>query len=696
MDIARSPLGALALALALAAASCGGESSAPTPAAPPSPETNAKPAAVDELKKPTPRAPSRQGGAIVRSPVEDALYVADEDHAMLRRIPIPFSSEEPTTDVELPGPPGAVLALAGKILVTIRDPGLLLVLERDSAGQIREVARVALPDDAWGLAVTDDETTAIISSAWTHKISAVSLARAQILFSIDVPREPRGIATLPGGQTAYVSHLVGADITRIDGLKSASPSVRSVALPAAPLRARVADRPSASLGYATVLSPDGAHLFTARHALGALGPEAWFGAATVDVLSTGSDKPVAPSRAAPGFTISMENGFSSFSAPQVDSAGALPTTNITPFTQPRAMVYRSTTDTLLVAAEGDDSLVELDALAVAPALTTLQTYGLGAAYGSSISVPALCGAPSGIALSEDEATAYVLCRSTYDIAAVALSAHDGSPPPSESHRPVLRFAVDTLPPDAALGRRIFYNATDSTTSGGLGCAGCHPDGRDDGFVWHELAEPPESKSPIFVGTPFTVNAEKGGPGGLARQTPMLAGRVNAAGPYGWHGESETLEDRLVGGFKLHRWSSWGFDEKALKLRAKHLAAFLRRGLVPPPRRDRELTPEEARGKALFLADSTQCSACHVATTEYTDRAATPLRQLPPPRGYDEDPNPAFKVPSLLYVVGTPPYFHDGRAGSLEDVVNLNNDRMGKTNHLTREDRAALIAFLKTL
>jgi cytochrome c peroxidase len=97
-----------------------------------------------------------------------------------------------------------------------------------------------------------------------------------------------------------------------------------------------------------------------------------------------------------------------------------------------------------------------------------------------------------------------------------------------------------------------------------------------------------------------------------------------------------------------------------------------------------------------MAESTQCSMCHTPATGYTDRTSTPLRQLPPPQGYDEDPNPAFKVPSLLYVDGTPPYFHDGRAATLEDVVNLNNDRMGKTNHLSRDDRAALIAFLRIL
>ena len=34
---------------------------------------------------------------------------------------------------------------------------------------------------------------------------------------------------------------------------------------------------------------------------------------------------------------------------------------------------------------------------------------------------------------------------------------------------------------------------------------------------------------------------------------MLAGLVNAAGPYGWHGESPDLGARVTAGMGLHRW-----------------------------------------------------------------------------------------------------------------------------------------------
>jgi cytochrome c peroxidase len=244
---------------------------------------------------------------------------------------------------------------------------------------------------------------------------------------------------------------------------------------------------------------------------------------------------------------------------------------------------------------------------------------------------------------------------------------------------------------------------DAVTSGGLGCAGCHPEGRDDGFVWTEI-DGPAAGHPIFVGGSHLVGR------GMPRQTPMLASRVAAKGPYGWHAQSETLAARAIEGFHLHRWAEsagspfgrWGdlgeseesFRKKETT-RADALAAFLRAGLVAPPRPKRALTPAEARGKTLFFDGDVGCANCHVPG-DYTDRMAHPLQALPSRMGFDNDPNPAFKTPSLLGVGGTPPYYHDGREATLEDLLMHNDDRMGKTKHLSDEDRAALAAFLRTL
>jgi cytochrome c peroxidase len=172
--------------------------------------------------------------------------------------------------------------------------------------------------------------------------------------------------------------------------------------------------------------------------------------------------------------------------------------------------------------------------------------------------------------------------------------------------------------------------------------------------------------------------------------------VRAVGPYGWHGESKTLEDRIMAGFGLHRWFGGEKNKSMARLYANQLAPFLREGLAPPPRVERPLTDEEQRGKALFESPATQCATCHEKGSGYTDRGVVPLKAWKPPAGFAEDPNPSYKTPSLLYVGGSAPYFHDGRFSSLETLIEFNQDRMGKTAHLSADDRKALIAFLRTL
>ncbi|WP_437942494.1 hypothetical protein [Sorangium sp. So ce341] len=690
------------------------------------------------------RAPVREGGALARAAREDALYVADEDHGVVRVVPLPLDPARPGAGVPAPGRPAQVLALGGgggheaRVLATVRDPGLLLIFRPDASAGLVEVGRVPLPADAWGIAVTPDEKTAIVTSAWTHKVSAVDLEAGRARWTVDVAREPRGVAVLPDGSAAYVSHLVGADLTRIDDLGGA-PRVRRVALPASPLRAPSGERLAASLGYALALSEDGRRLFAARHALGAMGHAAWFGAATVDVLITGRDEPLAPPHH--GNLPVLRSAF----AEQVitpESVIILPGASVTPVTQPRAAVYRKRARTLLVAGEGDDLVLEVDATAVDPTLAIVKSYPVGGRYDPHIRVAGTCGAPTGLALSADEATAWVFCRSTGDVAALRL--HDpaagagaapagagaapagagaapagagaapagagaapagagatgapGATPAAEGLATLVHLADDPLGPEVAKGRRLFYNALDGTVSGNLGCAGCHPDGRDDGYVWREATfSTADGEHANFVGRPENI-PEVAKRKGFPRRTPMLAGNVGAAGPYGWHGESEDLVGRLQTGMGLHRWGGLPIDhtQAGLAARATYLAMFLRRGLVTPPRGEGAPDERAKRGREIFHSDEAKCSRCHVPASDYTDRTAYPMPKRPPLPGYDEDPRPEYKTPSLRFVGGRPPYLHDGRAGTLAELIEQNADWMGKTSHLSPEDRAALVAFLETL
>lgn len=679
---------ARAASLALLAAfafGCGNKSEGPDGGAP-APSASSSSAAAASANGAPNEAPAppatRVGSALARTPRGDALLLADEDHRVLRVVPLPLDAAKPRSETALPGAPAQVVALSDRVLVTLRDPGLLLVMKLDAGGLV-ETARVPVAADAWGLAVTPDDKIALVTSAWTHTVTAVDLATLAVKWTASVPREPRGVVITADGATAYVSHLVGPALTRLD---LATGATRAVELPASPLRTPAGKALGASLGFALAL--DGERLFAARHAIGALGTRSWFGASTVDVLLLGTETPLSPRRPgrAPFLRADKETRAEDLTLP----GGPLGT-----FTQPRALALRGKTRSLLVASEGLDALVELDATALDPTNAVMRSYPVGGAVDPYLGIATSCGAPQAISLSADEQTAYLLCRSTYDVAAVALDPYAGgaftASPPS-----VVRFAEDTLSAGAAKGRRLFYNATDALTSGGLACSGCHPEGRDDGHVWHEARiNTEEGTRANFVGAQDNLPEEEHARG-LARRTPLLAGRI-AAGPYGWHGESPDLVSRLVNGFGLHRWGALPPHEKQnIDARAAFLAEFARVGLVLPPREERPLTPVEERGREVFRSEATHCAKCHLPDADYTDRIAYPLPPLPSRPDFDDEPDALFKTPSLRFLAERAPFYHDGSAATLEALIAKNNNRMGQTNHLSAEERTALVAFLKTL
>jgi cytochrome c peroxidase len=60
------------------------------------------------------------------------------------------------------------------------------------------------------------------------------------------------------------------------------------------------------------------------------------------------------------------------------------------------------------------------------------------------------------------------------------------------------------------------------------------------------------------------------------------------------------------------------------------------------------------------------------------------------------PAAGLDTPSLRFVAGTAPYFHDGRYKTLEELLAAPDHAMGESTRLSRQDRAALAAYLETL
>ena len=100
--------------------------------------------------------------------------------------------------------------------------------------------------------------------------------------------------------------------------------------------------------------------------------------------------------------------------------------------------------------------------------------------------------------------------------------------------------------------------------------------------------------------------------------------------------------------------------------------------------------QAAAGKTLFEGKA-KCATCHPAATEFISAGRFSDITAAPPTG---DLAGGIKVPGLRGVSLTAPYFHDGSAASLLDVVNRFNTRDGLG--LTETEKSQLVEYLKSL
>ena len=295
---------------------------------------------------------------------------------------------------------------------------------------------------------------------------------------------------------------------------------------------------------------------------------------------------------------------------------------------------------LFAAHPGTGVLTRMDAF-------SLQT--VGQALDGGVGVDAL-------ATTADDA--WLLAHSPIDHTLRVFSIDDPSRPPS------LITAVELLddeplPPDIALGKRLFHDASDPrlAVDGYIACATCHPDGRDDGLTWD-----------------FTQRGE-----GL-RNTITLLGRAGVGmGRVHWTGNFDEIQDfegdirNGQGGSGLLDDAAWlthadplGTPKAGLNAELDALAAYVATLTLLPP------SPPLVDEAALF--DEAGCSTCHLPALGYTDsQLAEPSRHdvgtLYPGAGQRlGQALDGFDTPTLLGVGATAPYLHDGSAPTLRDAI----------------------------
>lgn len=291
---------------------------------------------------------------------------------------------------------------------------------------------------------------------------------------------------------------------------------------------------------------------------------------------------------------------------------------------------------------------------------------------------------------------------------------------------------------ATLGRVLFYDKILSINNT-VACASCHIQA---------------------LGFSDTARLSKGFNGGLTGRNSMslINARYYANGRFFWDERAATLEIQALTPVQDHVEMGMNLDTLVNRLKTKAhypvlfekafgssaissdkiaaaLAQFVRsiisyrskfdagRAQITPPQNPVQtpypnFTAEENLGKQLFFGPLTACATCHTAETftapgDRNNGLDNPAVDLGV-GGVVNNPARAgnFKSHSLKSIALTAPYMHDGRFKTLEEVVehynagvkpnpNLapqlrNPDGTPKRLNLTVAEKAALVAFLKTL
>ncbi|MEN8118257.1 MAG: beta-propeller fold lactonase family protein, partial [Bacteroidota bacterium] len=232
---------------------------------------------------------------------------------------------------------------------------------------------------------------------------------------------------------------------------------------------------------------------------------------------------------------------------------------------------------------------------------------------------------------------------------------------------------------ARKGRRLFNNSG-HTFQNQYGCYTCHPDSHEDGLVYNMAGHD--------MGRDLANT-----------QTLRDIGKIP---PYKWNGKNQTIykQDGMRFSTILTRTESFAYDD------LDALVAYISTGIKNPPNLrynpDGKLTPAQERGKKIFYRTKTncgriipekdRCQTCH-PPPYFTNMQMADVGTLS-----DTDDPMKFDAPQLNNIYESPPYLHDGKAATLEEIwTEFNdNDEHGYANDLLKDQLNDLVEYLRSL
>lgn len=232
---------------------------------------------------------------------------------------------------------------------------------------------------------------------------------------------------------------------------------------------------------------------------------------------------------------------------------------------------------------------------------------------------------------------------------------------------------------ARQGRRLLNNAG-GTFQNQYACYTCHPDAHEDGLVYNMASKD--------MGRNVT-------------NTQSLR-EIGETPPYKWNGKNQTVykQDGMRFSTVLTRTEPFNYDD------LDALASYITSGIPYPPNLqynpNGELTEKQLLGKKIFerthtnsgkeIPSENRCITCH-PPPYYTNLKMADVSTLAA-----TDDSILFDTPHLNNIYASPPYLHDGRAKTLEEIWTIygKDEKHGEVNDLTKMELNYLVEYLKSL
>ena len=565
------------------------------------------------------------------------------------------------------------------------------------------VGRIDVGEEPFGLLLSHDESLLYVSNRWGNDVAVVELERMEVVRRIPVGDDPHEMALSPDGKFLFVTNLSTNDLSVVE--LETGVEVKRLRMGTAP--------------FGIAMSPDGGSLFVSNQysipvlfrtpsilELTVVDVEEQFVRERRDLYSTVIGQGIAvspdgqfavtalelPKNLLPqtqvyqgwmvtyGFAISETRKRGRTAYFLIDEPNLY-------FADPYGIAFTPDGRFLYIGSSGVDVVTVVDMERVYELLQVeegrigisdeqIETYARHLALSNEYVVARIPTGynPKGMVISVDGRWGYVANRLSDDVTVIDV----------RKQRAVGSIRLDGPEGMTTLrwGARLFNYASISFQKQ-MSCNTCHPENSVDGLIYDIAVD-----------------------GGMGRNlVDNLSMRGLAeTGPFKWTGKNPNLQRQEGPRAAQLFFRTHGFDAAQNEAIVAYIEAIPQR---PNRHRLKQSTKTRAKasvlrlGKELFdreqdnlgryIPVANRCVTCHPEPYG-TDRRRHDVGSR---AAHDRDG--VFDTPHLINVYERPPFMHDGRCWSLEEIWTMHNpgDTHGATNDMTKDQLNALIEYIKT-